>query len=460
LSRLVIVSNRVAKADAKGQAAGGLAVAVLAALRETRGLWFGWSGKTVPHTPGAAQIDDSGSPTYATVDLNRTDYRKYYAGYSNRSLWPLFHYRLDLLHFDPDFFDGYRRVNRQFAHQLLPLLKPKDVIWVHDFHLAVMGEELRRAGVAHPLGFFLHIPFPSLEVFSALPRYEEIGRALAAYDVVGFQTESDLRAFHDYVRLDAGGKVHRNGIVELFGRRLYARAFPIGIDTEDVARLARASGRSLQARRLVDSLSDRRLIIGVDRLDYSKGLVKRFRAFEKLLEAYPANRGNVTLLQIAPPTRSDVHEYSEIRQALETQAGHINGRYADFDWSPIRYLNKGFARSTLMGFFRNSQVGLVTPLRDGMNLVAKEFVAAQPPEDPGVLVLSRFAGAARELDGALIVNPYDIAGVAEALQTALEMPLAERIERWTTMYDAVIRNDVSAWREDFLGVLTRLPGRN
>ncbi len=458
MSRLVVVSNRVAPVR-KGRSGGegGLAVAVLAALRERGGIWFGWSGRTSEAEADGPNIFDVGRLTYATLDLTQQDYDEYYNGYANRILWPLFHYRLDLTDFSRRDMVGYQRVNALFAHHLQPLLRDDDVIWVHDYHLIPMAEQLRDAGCKQRIGFFLHIPFPTPEVLVALPNHRALIRALCAYDLVGFQTERDVHAFLEYIVMEAGGEVERGGTVAAFGESLRVGAFPISIDTDAVAGFAKEAMHSRQTARLLDSLAGRKLIIGVDRLDYSKGLIVRVEAIEHLLRSYPANRRQVVFLQIAPPSRADVPEYMKIRRELEAAAGHVNGAYAEFDWAPIRYLNKGFTRQTLAGFLRVGRVGLVTPLRDGMNLVAKEYVAAQDGKDPGVLVLSRFAGAARELEGALIVNPYDVEGVGEALQTALTMPLAERRERWKAMYHHLQRYDIDAWREAFLKALARAP---
>ncbi|GAB4357129.1 MAG: trehalose-6-phosphate synthase [Kiloniellaceae bacterium] len=454
MSRLVVVSNRVAAVkQSRPGAEGGLAVAVRAALRERGGIWFGWSGKVLDSDYGQPTLTEAGKITYATVDLTKRDYDEYYVGFANSTLWPLFHYRLDLAEFAQRTWAGYQRVNALFAHRLQPLLQDSDTVWIHDYHFMLLAENLRAAGCRQKIGFFLHIPWPALEVLLALPMHRQIVNALCAFDLLGFQTEDDLLCFQDYIRREAGGEVGADGVVQAFGRSLRAQAFPIGIDTEMFATMAAESEGSKQVVRLEESLGKRDLIIGVDRLDYSKGLVKRIEAFEHLLTAYPENRGKVVFLQINPPSRSDVADYVDIRRELEATAGHVNGTFADYDWVPIRYLNKSYSRRVLAGFFRAARVGLVTPLRDGMNLVAKEFVAAQSAEDPGVLVLSRFAGAARELDGALIVNPYDVEGVAERLQEALNMPLEARRERWQTMYKAIAANDVTAWREAFLKAL-------
>lgn len=454
MSRLVVVSNRVAAVkQSRPGSEGGLAVAVRAALRERGGIWFGWSGKVLDSDYGQPTLTEAGKITYATIDLTQRDYDEFYVGFANSTLWPLFHYRLDLAEFAQRTWAGYQRVNALFAHRLQPLLQDSDTVWIHDYHFMLLAENLRAAGCRQKIGFFLHIPWPAMEVLLALPMHRHIVKALCAYDLLGFQTEDDLLCFQDYIRREAGGAVGKDGVVTAFGRSLRAQAFPIGIDTEMFATMAAESEGSKQVVRLEESLGKRDLIIGVDRLDYSKGLVKRVEAFEHLLTAYPENRGKVVFLQINPPSRSDVADYVDIRHELEAAAGHVNGAFADYDWVPIRYINKSYSRRALAGFFRAARVGLVTPLRDGMNLVAKEFVAAQSAEDPGVLVLSRFAGAARELDGALIVNPYDVEGVAERLQEALNMPLEARKERWRSMYEAIAANDVTAWREAFLTAL-------
>jgi trehalose 6-phosphate synthase len=454
--RLVIVSNRVPSPDKAKTSTGGLATAVLAALRENGGIWFGWSGEVVDKQPARPNIIETGRITYVTVDLTRRDYDEYYAGFSNSVLWPLFHFRASLVDFGRRELGGYLRVNAEFARQLHRLLRPDDLIWVHDYHLIPLAQELRKLNAQQPIGFFLHTPFPPAEMLRVLPNHGQIMECLCAYDLVGFQTAPDLDGFRDYVLREAQGVAlgpHRLGA---FGRQVTTGVFPIGIDVDMVAEQAEAAASSRQTERLVDSLVGRQLIIGVDRLDYSKGLVRRFEAFSRLLELYPETHGRVTFMQIAPPTRSDVPEYMEIRKALEAASGNINGRYADPEWTPLRYLNQSFANRTLTGFFRASKVGLVTPFRDGMNLVAKEYVASQDGEDPGVLVLSSFAGAAREMKSALIVNPYDLDSIAEAMAKALDMSRQERQERWNDMMRVLRRNDIAAWREAFVARLTEL----
>jgi len=450
LSRLVVVSNRVSPArGGKTGAEGGLAVAVQAALSESGGLWFGWNGKVSPNGAAPPVVESRDNITYATIDLTQRDYDEYYNGYANRCLWPVFHYRLDLAEFGRREMVGYLRTNDMFSTKLLSLLEPDDLVWVHDYHLIPLAQQLRHADCRQRMGFFLHIPWPAVEFLVALPNHQNLIKALCAYDVIGFQTETDLHNFSEYITREVGGQSEQNGIISAFGRKLIARAYPIGIDTENIANFARKAEYSSLTARLRDSIAGRQLIIGVDRLDYTKGLNRRFHALEHLLRSYPENRGRVVMLQITPPSRTEVPTYDEIRRELEETASHVNGSYAEFDWMPIRYLNQSFSRKTLAGFFRISRVGLVTPLRDGMNLVAKEYIAAQDPEDPGVLVLSRFAGAARELGEALIVNPFDVEAMGESLQQALNMPLDERRRRWLASYEWLRQNDVTAWRKAF-----------
>ena len=452
--RLVIVSNRVAMPKKNGGAAGGLAVGVLAALRDHGGMWFGWNGKLTDGRASKPEIVMRGKIEYATISLNETDYEQYYNGYSNKVLWPVCHYMLDFIRYERDDFEGYRRTNSVFATRLAPLLKPDDIIWVHDFHLIPLASELRSAGIDNPIGFFLHVPFPSYEVLRAVPGHEFLLRCLCAYDVIGVHTPGVLAAFQTCIREPlVGAEFLDNNRIKVAGGELIADVFPIGVDVDELQQLAESAQEMKQVRNMVKSLGGRELIIGVDRLDYSKGLLQRFLAYERLLEKYPNAQKNVTLMQIAPPTRTGVRAYDEIRSELEQASGRINGRFSETDWVPIRYLNKGLSRKPLMGFFRNAAAALVTPVRDGMNLVAKEYIAAQDPEKPGMLVLSGLAGAAHELTDAVIVNPHDRDDVADGIATAINMPLAERRERYASMIEVLRKNDITAWRTRFVDAL-------
>ena len=453
MSRLIVASNRVADID-KAVQSGGLAVALEDALQRGRGLWFGWDGTTVDEdaTLGIKLQQHNGIRT-ATIPLTRRDYEEYYLGFSNRALWPTFHYRLDLAHFEHAFVDGYRRVNQRLAQSLAALIEPNDLIWVHDYHLMPLAEELRQQGVKDKIGFFLHIPFPSPDFFSAIPEHTWLAKVMFAYDVVGFQTSSDAANFIRYAVENLDAEVISDDRVRAFGRTITARAFPIGIDPDTVFEMAHTPEADAHMARLQRRSMANMFVLGVDRLDYTKGLPGRMRAFRRLLELYPDLRKRVTMMQIAPPTREEVEAYTDIRQELEGLSGSINGEFGDFDWTPVRYIHRAIPRATLAALFRASQVGLVTPLRDGMNLVAKEYIASQDPEDPGVLVLSKFAGAAEDLVEAIAVNPYDTDEVAEALHTALTMPAAERRERYESLIVRVRTNNVERWRETFLDTL-------
>jgi trehalose 6-phosphate synthase len=338
-----------------------------------------------------------------------------------------------------------------FADRLQPLLQDDDLVWVHDYHLIPLGQELRQRGARQPLGFFLHIPFPHVEALRALPVYGELVRNLLAYDLVGFQTQQDLECFRSAVADVVGPSALRaDGSIQYGARRARAGVFPIGVDVDEIQREARHSQSSETVRRMGAGLLGRRCIIGVDRLDYSKGLVDRFLAYERFMESHPESHNRVTFLQIAPLSRADLRTYAEIRHSLEQAAGRINGRFAETDWTPIRYLNRNYSHEVLMGFLRRADVGVVTPMRDGMNLVAKEFVAAQDPADPGVLVLSTLAGAACELTSALLVNPRDTRAVVDAIGQALAMPIEERRGRHAEMLKVLRLNDIHAWHTRFL----------
>jgi trehalose 6-phosphate synthase len=456
MARLIAVSNRVALPD-QGGAAGGLAVGVLAALKGPEGgVWFGWSGKTTADPERSPARQEQDGIEFATVDLPSESFDAYYNGFCNSSLWPLHHYFTSTFRYDAAEFEAYLAINRFYAESLRGLIRADDAVWIHDYQLMPLGRMLREAGVRNPIGFFLHIPFPNIAVFRLLPPYEALVKDLCEYDLVGFQTEEDLDGFLSAVESVYGvDHPRRPPFIDTSARRVHLGVFPIGVDAEIVNGEARkAREEDMQVGRLIASLLGRQLLLGVDRLDYSKGLIERFHSYQSLLETAPELQGNITFIQIAPLSRINVAAYSDIRDALERTAGHINGRFADADWTPIRYLNKDFSHETLSGFLRVADVAVVTPVRDGMNLVAKEYVAAQDPERPGVLVLSTLAGAARELaDGALLVNPYDNLAVGRTLKQALTMPLEDRQERHRHMLDALRKNSIADWHERFVSAL-------
>ncbi len=452
MARLIVVSNRVALPDQLAPT-GGLAVGVLAALKSADGgIWFGWSGKT-EEAPSAEPVEvERDGIRFITVDLPAASFDAYYDGFCNSSLWPLHHYFPGAFRYDAAEYQAYLDVNLHYAQVLSKLIDKDDLIWIHDYQLIPLGRMLRDAGIENRIGFFLHIPYPSIAVLRLLPPYADLVRDMCRYDLVGFQTDEDLDGFRSAVRAVFAGQITcdvRTGV------------FPIGVDVDVIAQQAeRAEEEDEHVRRLKQSLLGRQLLLGVDRLDYSKGLNERFNSYQALLESTPELQGNITFIQIAPLSRINVAAYADIRDALERTAGHINGKFADADWTPIRYLNKDFSHQTLSGFLRMTDVAVVTPVRDGMNLVAKEFVAAQNPESPGVLVLSSLAGAAQELSGgALLVNPYDKSAVARALKQALAMPLENRCARHARMLEALYKNSIARWHETFIAALTTSAAR-
>jgi len=462
LARLVAVSNRVSLPLSDGtKRAGGLEVALRPILRRDGGVWLGWSGKVATQHEVTTRSLKHKNVEYTVTDLSSDDYQEYYNGFANRVLWPILHYRLDLAEFARRDLSGYFRVNNHFATELESIIEHDDLIWIHDYHLIPMAAALRRRGHANRIGFFLHVPFPPVDILTSLPNHEQLVPLLLDYDVVGFQTETDAGNFVRYVISECNA-AREMRVFETVGHRITLKtnghqiligSFPVGIEPRSFERLARRNVRSPLVRDLVASLGSRALVLGVDRLDYSKGLLQRLDAFELFLANHGDWIGKVTYLQITPKNRPEIPEYAELEQAAGSAAGRINGKYGDVSWTPIRYVNRAYSRSVLAGLYRTARVGLVTPLRDGMNLVAKEFVAAQDADDPGVLILSRFAGAAFDLQRALLVNPYDAESVAAAIAQALAMPLQERRERHQALLAAVSAHDLDRWRRDFLTAL-------
>ncbi len=432
-------------------------MAIDAAMREREGIWFGWSGKVSEDPPPVShlQVDNV---EYVLTDLRPNDFQEYYNGFANRSLWPLLHYRVDLAEYLQTDFQGYRRVNEFFADRLGALLQPDDVIWVHDYHLMPLARALRRRGHGNRIGFFLHIPLPPPELLKTLPKHQSVIGTLTDYDLVGFQTESDAANFARYATGVSGASTQDGRIYRTGNHAFRIGVFPVGVEPDRFRELAQEAAQSTFISELDNSLSDRLLVIGVDRLDYSKGILHRVQAFERFLEKFEDWRGRATYLQIAPKSREDIPEYTDMSEEVSRAIGEVNGRFGDVSWVPVRYVNRNYQRAAVAGMLRHARVGLVTPLRDGMNLVAKEFVAAQPPDDPGVLVLSEFAGAAAELVTALLVNPHDRDSVADAILQALEMPLDERQARHREMFATLEANDIRYWARSFLDALTR-PGR-
>lgn len=452
MSRLVVVSNRVPVPGDRNPAAGGLATGLADAM-EPGSLWFGWSGRTAPVTAPTATVQVVRGLTYATIDLGITEYHGFYTGFANGSLYPLLLYRLGLVSFRQDDYVAYRSVNQAFAAALRPLLRPDDLIWVQDYQLLTVGHELRALGVEHRIGFFLHTPFVPPEMFSALPRAAELLDAMAACDVIGFHTDGYRASFLRCVAAmlhvtpdETGAFLHR-------GRMVQTIVAPIGIDVARFTATATRAANSGLGQTLARSLMDRPLAISVDRLDYAKGLPNRIDAIADMLGRYPEHRKQVTFLQIAAPSREEVSAYRSLRREMDRAVGDVNGRYSEADWTPIRHLTRPVGRSTLAGYLRLARIGVVTPLRDGMNLVAKEYVAAQNPADPGVLILSHFAGAAEEMTDALLVNPFDMAEVADAMHRGLVMPQEERQARYKALIARVRASSARNFCRTFMAAL-------
>jgi len=450
MSRLIIVSNRVVGHTPNSHTAGGLSVGVLNCLNERGGLWFGWSGE-MSEQSAPPRLTSNGGTAYATVDLSEQDYQDYYCGFANSTLWPCFHYRIDHLYFDAQQYENYRKVNEKWARQLETLLQPDDVIWVHDYHLIPFARYCRQLGLDNRIGFFLHVPFPAAEVFSHIPCSDELLQDFCHYDLVGFHTDAYRQAFLRCLELLQGSFAPAMEGGNYGPAQLETGVFPMGIDPYEIRREAEQAEKGMS----LDWHSEHdHLIVSVDRLDYSKGLLERLDAYECFLERHGDDAEKVSYLQVIPDCRLHNPVYRQLRDDLHARLGEINQRFATPAHKPLKYINDTLQRHEVAALLRQSQVGLITPLCDGMNLLAKEYVAAQDPDDPGVLVLSRFAGAANELKAALLINPMDRAAVAAALYQALHMPIDERRERHEELMETLYENPVSAWTGDFLQTLS------
>ena len=455
---LLAISNRLpelrtpsAPRDERHRNVGGLVAAIEPALTNRRGLWLGWSGRLAEGPRSDVTLDVDGVPALAWFDFPREWIDTYYNGFCNRVLWPLLHSFPARVRFTPGEWEAYGRVNEAFAASALRLVGPDTPVWVHDYHLFLVARALRRLGHRARIGLFLHVPFPGPDLWGLLPWSDALLDALLDFDLLGFHTEGYVRNFlqcvapFEPVRRARGGVVHR-------GRHVAVRAFPLGILPETFQEPPEP-GVADEVGGLLAAIAPGRLVLGVDRLDYSKGIPERLQAFERLLERFPNWRGRVSLVQVSVPSREDVPEYAEQRQLVEGAVGRINGRFGDGSWVPVRYLYRSYRRNHLAHLYRAAAVGYVTPLRDGMNLVAKEYVAAQDPDDPGVLLLSRFAGAAAELGDALLTNPWHVDGMADDLDHALRMGLEERRERHRRLSQVVGATTAVTWAADFLAAL-------
>lgn len=445
MSRVVVVSNRLPsprrRAGTFDLPAGGLVSVLFDALsaRRSGGLWVGWNDST--RGESRSRRTHLGRLTLVGLSLPQEEVDGYYAGFCNQALWPILHGFPGRARFELEHLDCYLRAQRRFARAVLRELRPRDLVWIHDYHLLLLPQLLREGGFAGRIGFFVHTPFPPPDLWELLPRAAELLRGLAAANLVGFQTRHHRDNFT---------ACRRRLLPKLARLETRLAVYPVGIEPSEFEPSPIVEKRPKTRSQLIDMVGGRQVVLGVDRLDYSKGLPERFRAFALFLHRHPEWRRRVCLVQIASPSRGGLEWYRRERLELEQLVGRINGELAEVDWTPIRYLHRSFGRETLARLYRGADVGLVTPLRDGMNLVAKEFVAAQRTTDPGVLVLSRFAGASATLREALAVNPYVIEETAEAIRTALEMPLAERRLRQRKLLRVVRRDTASAWAEGFL----------
>jgi trehalose 6-phosphate synthase/phosphatase len=462
--RLIVVSNRLPfslkRGDDNGawaaqRSAGGLATAMDPLLKQTGGMWIGWPGDSSdPNDPERQRVlDEQAKQGLHVVELSEQLVRGFYEGFSNETLWPLFHSFPTRLHFDPEHWADYRRANELFRDAVLAHARPDDLIWVHDYQLMLLPGMIREAMPEARIGFFLHIPFPASTMFRLLPRGEELLQGLLGADLLAFHTHSDVQHFRDSV-LRRTGIGSRMDAIDLGARTVKLEALPISIDPRKFERLL--NGEEGDARERLDALrqryADRKLIVAVDRLDYTKGIPNRFRAFDRLFRDFPEFRGKVVMIQVAVPSRENVETYAALGEETDRLVGEINGRWGTPEWTPLVYIRRGLPAEELAALYATADVAWVAPLRDGMNLVAKENIACKEGKG-GVLVLSEFAGAAAELGEAIQVNPYDEERTAEAVARALAMPEEEQRQRMAAMYHRVRRHDVFAWGSRFLETL-------
>jgi alpha,alpha-trehalose-phosphate synthase [UDP-forming]/trehalose-phosphatase len=431
---------------------GGLVSALEPALASRKGIWLGWNGRFVSGTePGFVILDDSSHPPLAGIDLPKVWHAKYYNGVCNRSLWPLFHSFPTNVRFALDEWECYQKVNDAFASAAVDLVGPDTPIWAHDYHLLLLATALRKRGHRGPIGLFLHIPFPGADMFSLFPWATSLLDGMLDFDLLGFQSPSYVDNFRQCVGSLSPAKM-TDDVVLHRGRRIRVRDFPIGIIPENFQQ-TQMTDLTAEITAVLSPFTLSRKILGVDRLDYTKGIPERLLAFGRMLHLFPEWRSKVSFLQVSVPSREDVPEYVEQRSRVEKIVGHINGEFGEANWVPIRYVYRSYAREQLSLLYRSADVCCVTPLRDGMNLVAKEYVAAQNPEDPGVLVLSQFAGAARELRDAVMTNPWHIEGLARDLDRALRMAPEERKSRHSRLLTAVSKTTALTWAQDFIATL-------
>jgi len=464
MSRLLLVSNRLpvtVKSDKDGvsvvRSAGGLATGLRGPHERSGGVWIGWPGDVSRLTPPqrASVEAQLAELRCVPIQLSASEVSRYYEGYSNQVLWPLCHYFIERIPRQDRDWDVYRKVNERFADLVARQYQPGDTIWVHDYQLMLVPAFLRARLPQARIGYFHHIPFPSSEIFRSLPHRNELMRGLLGADLIGFHTLSYARHFASTLMRLLGLETVVDR-VDHEGREVRLGAFPMGIDAQSFENLANEPTVLEEVRVHREKSAEQRLVLGVDRLDYTKGIPQRLVAVQRLLEREPAWRGRLRFVQVAVPSRTGVEDYATYREQVDELVGRINGLYGSVHNVPVHYLYRSFNEKQLAALYRAADVMLVTPIRDGMNLVAKEFCAARPDED-GVLVLSEFAGAADELGDALMVNPYDVEGMADALEAALEMPQEERRSRMRTLRSRVKEYDVHWWVSSFLDTLEATP---
>ena len=464
MERLIVVSNRLPyvlkrKPDGWGLKAGsgGLVTALLPVLRDRGGLWIGWPGVTEP----VPQLNDilqeaaaDAGYSLKPVLLSSDDYDRYYNGYSNETIWPLFHDMESQCNFDPEYWHAYVKVNRRFAEAVAQEAGPSDFVWIHDYQLLDVAHHLREDKNCPDLAFFLHIPFPPPDIFLKLPERQAVLDSLLAYDLVGFQTLRDRRNFIQCVRtLLRGVRMRSEGhlhSIQSAGHETHVGTFPIGIDARDFAERAASPQVEIEYRRILSHFGDRQLVLGIDRLDYTKGIPHRLRAFRDLLERFPEVRGRINLIQVVVPSREGIPRYDDLKHEIDQLVGQINGRFTQMGWVPVHYMFRSLEPRELLAFYRAAQIALVTPLKDGMNLVCKEFCACSIEED-SVLILSQFAGAAAQLGrAALVVNPYDVEQTADAIYNAYRMDAGERKYRMRRLSSNIQSQDVFWWVDSFM----------
>lgn len=461
--RLLVVSNRLPiSLKRKGDdweiesGKGGLVTAMAPVLRNRGGDWIGWpgAGSDVDLGPYLAEYSKKAGYTLHGVNLTEDDVQGFYQGFSNEVIWPLFHDVQSRCNFAPEYFKSYYDVNGKFADVIARVSTPDDYVWVHDYHLMHVASRLKEKGETRRTGFFLHIPFPPLDIFLKLPWRHQVIRALLDFDLVGFQTFRDRRNFLQCVTtLCKGYKPSGRGpVVQIRGegRVIKAGYFPISIDYKDFSSQARTRAAAELGDQVHDAFRRRDLVLGADRLDYSKGIPERLEAMRMLLTKYPELREKISLVQVVVPSREKVPEYQNMKRRIESLVSEINGEFSEPGWVPVYYIFRNLDRNELVAYYRTSKVALVTPLRDGMNLVAKEYCACNVTGD-GVLVLSEFAGAAAQLQrGALLVNPHDVEGVADAIYRGYHMSLDERRSRMHKMQTTIRKFDIYWWVDSFL----------